>query len=62
MGVETLRPLGGIESRLDGIEKRLDGIDDRLDRLELRFIRLLGGLYPVLIAGLSVLGWLVTRR
>jgi hypothetical protein len=51
-----------IEDRLDGIEKRLDGIDHRLDRLEVRFRRLLGGLYPVLIAGLSVLGWLVTRR
>ncbi len=54
--------LGRIEGRLDGIEKRLDGIDHRLDRFEVRVTRLLGGLYPVLLASLSVLGWLVTRR
>jgi hypothetical protein len=62
MGLETPRPLGSIEDRLKNIAKRLDGIEDRLDRFEVRFTRLLGGLYPVLLAGLSVLGWLVTRR
>jgi hypothetical protein len=54
--------LDRIEGRLDGIETRLDGIDHRLDRVEGRGTRLLRGLYPLVIAGLGVIGWLVTRR
>ena len=59
--------LGRIEGRLDGIEKRLDGLDHRLEALatkaELRAVSLMvSGLYPLVIAGLGVIGWLVTRR
>jgi hypothetical protein len=37
-------------------------LKERLDRFEPSVYRLLGGLYLVLAAGLTVIGWLVTHR
>jgi len=54
--------LGRLEGRLDAFEKhvmdRFAQIDQRFDRLERRIT----GLYALLTIGLTIIGWLVTRR
>jgi len=47
--------LGELKGRVDQFEKR---VDDRFDALERR----ISGLYALIVVGLTIIGWLVTRR
>jgi hypothetical protein len=50
-----------VSHALGNIEGRLDGIEKRMDRFEGLVVRLFAGLYILLSAGFSIVGWLITN-
>jgi hypothetical protein len=57
--------LGHLEGRFDQFEKqvadRFTSIEKRIATLRSEMRTLIGGLYVLLAAGLTVVGWLITR-
>ena len=54
-------PLDPISQALGRIEGRFDQFEKRFDDLRSEMRTLIGGLYVLVAAGLTVIGWLITR-
>lgn len=58
---DAAREIDPIARALGNIEARVENIEKRLDRFEALVVRLFAGLYILLSAGFSIVGWLVTN-